>query len=589
MPQALQGMIIGLLISLLVGVAVGFYLRQGQVQKLTAALQTSQGREQELQQAHEDRLRTATAQLQRDYEAQLADQIERYQQQYEAQRQQLEAEYEARQNLMPAGPGSPDIGSQDPHAPAETWATAPVSEYEARLRQQYEARLKEAAYKIQQAYEQHLRETLTTDREAQQQEYDQRLAEAIARYQDESEARLAEALKAQPLAAQAGMGGTGLIPGMVDETQMQEQLANLEAELRSTYDRRLAERIEQYQDEMSQRITQLEQEFAARLQMAQAAQPADTPPQILAPPSNADIEARLQAQYDQRLAEVVARYQDDLMERTQRLEQEYEARLQVMQGGDPGVVAADTADLEAQLRQDLEANLRAEYDLQLAEKMAQFQATLTQRSQDFEAGLIPTMDPFTDTAISAEALEDDGLSADAWTEAPVADARLGFEEGGNFEHDHRHGGDNVIDADPGDLGLGDLGIDGTDLEESGWEESGPGNSGLDFDFDAPGLDDPGFGASKPEAVEATLQTPDADQDTASDLDAAFNLGDLDLSALSEDDLALDEEDIFNLETLAQRAGVDLGELNTLLNQPDTPPTDGGEVSDFNDEDWDNLG
>jgi hypothetical protein len=184
-----------------------------------------------------------------------------------------------------------------------------------------------------------------------------------------------------------------------------------------------------------------------------------------------------------------------------------------------------------------------------------------------------------------------------------------FDDDVNVDQDKS---DNVIDIAPGDLGLSDLGIEASDLEASGlgasdleasgWEETPRedaeagdladdlafGDSGLDFDFDDPGLDDPGLGDPSLDAVETVLQNPDTDQDTASDLDAAFNLGDLDLSALSDEDLALDEEDIFNLETLAQRAGVDLGELNTLLNQPDTAPTTEGDADDFSDEDWGNL-
>jgi hypothetical protein len=491
MPQWMQGVIIGLLISGLLGIIVGFYLRQSQVNHLNAALKTSQNREKTLQQEHENRLRDATAKLQQDYEAQLADKIERYQQQYEMQRQQLEAEYEARQNLMPGGPGGTP---ETPEAMAKPWETAPTSEYEVRLRQQYEARLKEAAQKIQNAYEQHLRETLATEREVQQQEYDQRLAEAIARYQDEADERFAEALREQEQMAQAE--STGLGAGLEADAQIQERLATLEAALRREYDRRLAERIEQYQDEMSQRTAQLEQEFAARLQMAQAtqppAEPPTDPPVVAELPSQSELEARFQAEYDQRLTEAVARHQDEMADHLQALEQDYEARLHMATGG-------GDADLEARLRQDIEAELRAEYDLQMAEKLEQFQANLNQRTQDFESGLITTMDPFADAAIDAESLE--------------AEIFLGMEE----------------TASP---------------------------------------------------LETPSETP---------LEMTFNLDDLDdfdLSALSDDDLALSDGgdgDIFNLETLAQQAGVDLGELNNLLNQPDSTTTEEPSI-DFSDED-----
>jgi gas vesicle protein len=426
MPQWMQGVIIGLLISGLLGIIVGFYLRQSQVNHLNAALKTSQNREKTLQQEHENRLRDATAKLQQDYEAQLADKIERYQQQYEMQRQQLEAEYEARQNLMPGGPGGTP---ETPEAMAKPWETAPTSEYEVRLRQQYEARLKEAAQKIQNAYEQHLRETLATEREVQQQEYDQRLAEAIARYQDEADERFAEALREQEQMAQA--------------TQP-------------------------------------------------PAEPPTDPPVVAELPSQSELEARFQAEYDQRLTEAVARHQDEMADHLQALEQDYEARLHMATGG-------GDADLEARLRQDIEAELRAEYDLQMAEKLEQFQANLNQRTQDFESGLITTMDPFADAAIDAESLE--------------AEIFLGMEE----------------TASP---------------------------------------------------LETPSETP---------LEMTFNLDDLDdfdLSALSDDDLALSDGgdgDIFNLETLAQQAGVDLGELNNLLNQPDSTTTEEPSI-DFSDED-----
>jgi hypothetical protein len=616
MPQAMQGMIIGLLISLLVGIIVGFYLRQSRINELAAALKTSQGREPILQREHEERLRTATAQLQQDYEAQLADKIERYQRQYEAQRQQLEAEYEARQNLVPGSPGGSGVDAQDPNLPAEAWATAPVSEYEAQLRQQYEARLKENSRKIQQAYEQHLRETLAAERDAQQRDYDQRLAEAIARYQDEADARLAEALQEQGLVAQAEGSGQGA--DLVDETQVQERLATLEAELRTTYDRRLAERIEQYQDEMSQRIAQLEQEFAARLQMAQATQPADEPPSLDLP-ANADLEARFQSEYDRRLAEAIARHQDEMTERIQALTEDYEARLQMAQGGGDGG-DADTPDNEVSLRQQLETELRAEYDLQLAEKLTQVQTDLDQRVQDFQDGLIATMDPFVDTAVDAEALEDEGLDADpfpdlgaepaaATTFVDDAGPTLG-EPGADLDGDVAWADSSMDSADDGRFDQNVVAPDSLgedpfgEAPEDPFSEDPFGEAPLDVDdgseglaFEDAGFEDAGFGGSTFEDA-AVVDTPDTpwptpptegDHSTA-DIDSAFNLDDLDLSTLSDEDLALgdmDDEDIFNLETLAQKAGVDLGELNNLLNQPDSTTTE-GESTNSRDEDWGNL-
>ncbi|MFH7242856.1 MAG: hypothetical protein ACHWZW_08405 [Spirulina sp.] len=588
MPQAMQGMVIGLLISLLVGIIIGFYLRQRQVNALTATLKTGQEREQALQQEHEHRLRTATAQLQQDYEAQLAEKIERYQHQYEAQRQQLEAEYEARQNLMPGGSGLADADAQDPNAsPSDEWNNAPVSEYEAHLRRQYEARLKEAAYKIQQAYEQHLRETLAAEREAQQQAYDQRLVEAIARYQDEADARLAEALKDQDAVAQTVSGENSLASSGLDdaEAEVQERLATLEAELRRDYDRRLAERIEQYQDDMSQRIAQLEEEFAARLQMAQAAQPVDEPPQFPELPTNAELEARLKTEYDQRLAEAVARHQDELLERTQALEQDYEARLQMALGGGEGA-----AEGEERLHQTLEAELRAEYDLKLAETLGQFQAELNQRAQDFESGLIATIDPFTDPAIAAEPLEEDDVMVDPFPDVDAFQSVMAAAEEDSPVLNNQ-------DAPPLDLGAMDDGDAGLAAEVEAlvqanyYQDAGEGLDNVEALGAEQGLENLDLDPFPDlDSENATLDVNDGGEaSNPSEMETAFNLDDLDLSALSDDALAdLSDEDLFDLETLARRAGVDLGELNNLLNQVDAPTPSEAENADPENEDWGSL-
>lgn len=596
MPQAVQGMVIGLLISLLVGLILGFYLRQSRVNELSKALKTSQGREQGLQQEHEERLRAATTQLQQDYEAQLADKIERYQRQYEAQLQQLEAEYEARQNLIPISASLPSLEAQDPSADSSpAWDTAPISAYEAELRQQYEARLKENTYKIQQAYEQYLRESLATAREAQQQEYDQRLAEAIARYQDEVADRLAAALKDQETALAQGHGATSAVEDG-DETEVQERLATLEAELRIDYDRRLADRIEQYQDEMSQRIAQLEEEFAARLQMAQAAQPADEPPPPPELPASDDLEARLQADYDARLAAVVARHQDELTERLQALTDEYEARLQMAQASDEVSGAQDTADREHRLRQEIEAQLRADYDLKLAAQLEQVRVDLNQRAQDFEDGFIATMDPFVDPAIDAEALEDSSLTTEALTNVdrraavsrPDADPFPDLETFSDFPlpaaaaspEEVTVADEDNLDSEAG-RAAADVGRDGAGLEGVGLGES-LGRDELD-DLSPVDLEN-----TDPDDIDLDFSSAEAGASSAG-VDSALSLDDLDLSALSDDDLVDrlgEDEDIFDLETLAKRAGVDLEELNNLLNQPDPATAEIDETIDpFGDEHW----
>jgi hypothetical protein len=312
MPQLTQGLIVALLIGLLLAVIVGYYLRQGQVNELTEALQQSQRRQDDLENQHDQRLREATEQLQKDYEAHLAEKMEQYQDQLDAQRSQLEAEYRSRQGL---------VGST-PSAAADSTA-------EQRIRKQYETRLKEVAAKVQQAYEQHLQAKLVEARSQAQQEYDQRLAEAIAHYQDQ--AQLAQTTSGIALGA--------LVPEPAAAAGETLDGAALEARLQAEYDQRLAERIAEYQDAMAQRLAQLEQDYEARVQLAAAANPAPAP----AEPSAAELElnlrreleATLRAEYEQKLAENIEHYQDELTQRTQELAQSYEARLQLVQDSPP--------------------------------------------------------------------------------------------------------------------------------------------------------------------------------------------------------------------------------------------------------------
>ncbi|MFQ4135536.1 hypothetical protein PGN35_004380 [Nodosilinea sp. PGN35] len=300
MPQLTQGLIIAGLIGLLLAVIVGYYLRQGQVNELTEALQQSQKRQEDLENEHERRLRDATQQLQRDYEAQLGEKMEQYQARLEQQRSQLESEYRARQSVIGGAPVDAD------------------STTEQRIRKQYETRLKEAATKIQQAYEQHLQEKLVEAQAQAQQDYDQRLAAAIAHYQDQSEVSQGQTPSEIPLGAlvpEAAVAAGSGVPA----------LAELEARLQAEYDQRLA---------------QMAQDYEARLQ---AAQERATGPSALEPSSaelelnlRREIEASLEAEYEQKLAEKIEHYQDELTQRTQELEQAYEARLQLLQSTAPG-------------------------------------------------------------------------------------------------------------------------------------------------------------------------------------------------------------------------------------------------------------
>ena len=306
MPQLTQGLIVAGLIGLLLAVIVGYYLRQGQVNDLTEALRQSQTRQDDLEQEHERRLREATQQLQKDYEAQLAESIERHQSQLDEQLGQLEAEYQARQGLVGNAAGETD------------------SSVEQRIRKQYETRLKEVAGKMQQAYEQHLQERLAEERAIAQQDYDQRLAEAIGRYQDQ----------AAPSPTDMPLGN------LVPESLATSDSAELEARLQADYDRRLAERT-----------AQLEQEYEARLVMATGGAPgsvagAPEQPSIAELELNLrrELEENLRAEYEQKLAEKIEHYQDELNQRSQELEQSYEARLQLFQSGAPAEAAPSMPD-----------------------------------------------------------------------------------------------------------------------------------------------------------------------------------------------------------------------------------------------------
>ncbi len=341
MPPFTQGIIIALLISLLIGVIIGFYLRQGRINDLSNALKQQKKRIEEIEQEHERRLQEATLRLQKDYEHQLAEKIELYQTQYDDQVSQLESEYDARLSMM-----GPALAGASPEALGAAvmglGASADAVAIEQRIRKQYETRLKEAAQKIQQAYEQHLKLKLNESREALQIDYERRLAEKIAHYQDQFDSQLAQVGTLQSMAMGTTSPYAGLEPmpagAVTPTTSSGISSAGLE-ELRQEYELKLAEKIEHYQDDMAKRLEDLEQEYEARLRMVQSAIPETA---VEAAPPDAQIaelenrlrwqlEERFQTEYDQRLADAIERYQDEMVQRTQELEQEYEARLQLVQ------------------------------------------------------------------------------------------------------------------------------------------------------------------------------------------------------------------------------------------------------------------
>ena len=98
-------MIIGLFIGLSVGVlaaAIVYWLLKQRIDRLLTALQNNQRRSQQLESEHEIRLRTATDQLQADYERQLAEKIEYYQDEQILQLDLMERDFETRLEVFSA-------------------------------------------------------------------------------------------------------------------------------------------------------------------------------------------------------------------------------------------------------------------------------------------------------------------------------------------------------------------------------------------------------------------------------------------------------------------------------------------------------
>ncbi len=96
-------MIIGLFIGLMIGVlaaTIVYWLMQQRIKKLTSILQNNQRRLQQLENEHKTRLRTATDQLQSDYERRLAEKIEYYQDDQMTQSKLKEMEFETRLEVV---------------------------------------------------------------------------------------------------------------------------------------------------------------------------------------------------------------------------------------------------------------------------------------------------------------------------------------------------------------------------------------------------------------------------------------------------------------------------------------------------------
>ena len=99
LPGLISGLFVGLTIGVLAATIV-YWLMQQRIEKLTSALQNNQRRLQQLENEHEIRLRSATDQLQTDYERQLAEKIEYYQDEQILRSELKEVEFETRLEVI---------------------------------------------------------------------------------------------------------------------------------------------------------------------------------------------------------------------------------------------------------------------------------------------------------------------------------------------------------------------------------------------------------------------------------------------------------------------------------------------------------
>lgn len=568
MPQLTQGLIVAALIGLLLAVIVGYYLRQGQVNELTEALQQSQKRQEDLEKEHEQRLRTATQQLQRDYEAQLAEKMEQYQDRLEERRSQLEAEYRTRQSVMGGAPVDAD------------------STTEQRIRKQYETRLKEAATKIQQAYEQHLQDKLVEARSQAQQDYDQRLAEAIAHYQDQQTRQAPSAIALGALVPEPTVVADSGIP----------DVAEIEARLQAEYD---------------QRLTQMQQDYEARLAQAGGSVPSALDPAVLNPSAaelelnlRRELEESLRAEYEQKLAEKIEHYQDELTQRTLELEQAYEARLQLQVApfpetpasvADEPAVALDMAMLEEAMPPEVAiadaSALIADSEISL--DMNEFSSGTSSPGIDEDDSSMAALlvseadggqgdvgldadinsqvadssqgDVGLDAGINSAEVNSDDLDIDEFNaSAPdtISDlSELNFDDPGEFSPEATSPG-----SDASGSGLADL--------VEGETDSGQGDDlGLEPSTDAESLD-----------FSALLDEPTTDPSSEVAMDEfafesapASGESDFDLAGLLENDTDRDQADDFGLDNNFNADSLD---LNALLNEPPSAPSSEFAIDEF---------
>lgn len=233
-------------------------------------------------------------------------------------------------------------------------------EREATLEEQHEQRLREATKRLQQDYQVQLAEKI--------ERYQDQLEERVALIEQEYEGRLAVIEQGRMAAGQASAE-----PMMAAVSPQSPDVQQVEQQIKQQYEYRLKEAAQKIQ-------LAYEQHLRLKLQ---------------------ESKDSLQSEYEQRLAQKIEHYEQELETRDEQMKSEYEARLRSLTT--PGTVGAVTAGVAsvaatgamadiavpdtaiADVRQEIETDLRQEYEQRLAEKIEHYQDDLTQRIEALEA------------------------------------------------------------------------------------------------------------------------------------------------------------------------------------------------------------
>ncbi len=208
------------------------------------------------------------------------------------------------------------------------------------------------------------------------------------------------------------------------EVEHQQRLQAATQQLQQDYEGQLAERIETYQAQYEARVGQLEADYQAQSTALASATAADRSPAYSpgADPgveANLAVEQHLRRQYETRLREVaaklqrayeqhlrqklaearqaydrdyekrlttaLARHHDQRLEQPQELDPDVANRLQMMQAGAsvPATSGLD-GDQAARWRQEIEASVKSDYEMRLAEKIEHYQQELSRRTEELQ-------------------------------------------------------------------------------------------------------------------------------------------------------------------------------------------------------------